>query len=153
MREHPSFRTTLLEFFAFPFPHKWSPDQVCLKGNQAEDASWPVNVQNMQICPSMGFICFFCQHFYKRSTFFLNCKSELPRAQPCWFALHQWGAEKGWLTTYSIHLPHMPNLYIAFVLEHFLAPCFIGLFMFFVKCIECFIWMTSHKANLSTQRQ
>ena len=89
----------------------------------------------------------------KKYSFFFNCKSELPWAQPCWFALHQWRAEKGWLTTYSIHLPHMPNLYTAFVLEHFLAPCFIDLFMFFVKCIERFIWMTSQKANFSTQRQ
>ena len=70
MREHPSFRTTFLEFVAFPYPHKWPPDQGRLKGNQAEDTSWPVNVQNVQICPSMGFICFFCQHFCKRSCFF-----------------------------------------------------------------------------------
>ena len=35
--------------------------------------------------------------------------------------------------TYSIHLPHMPNLYTAFVLEQFLAPCFIDLLMFFCQ--------------------
>ena len=30
--------------------------------------------------------------------------------QPCWLALHQWWAEKGWLVTSLILLPHTPAL-------------------------------------------
>ena len=30
-------------------------------------------------------------------------------------------------------------MHFAFVFERFLAPCFIDLSMFFVKCVECFI--------------
>ena len=40
-----------------------------------------------------------------------GCKGELPWAQPCWFALYRWRAEKGWLKTYSTLLPHTPTLF------------------------------------------
>ena len=39
-------------------------------------------------------------------------KFKLFRVWPHWFVLYQWRADKGWLATYLILLPHMPALFV-----------------------------------------
>ena len=37
---------------------------------------------------------------------------KLLTAQPCWFPLYQWRAEKGWLVTYSALWPNSPAFFM-----------------------------------------
>ena len=90
-------------------PERWmSQHWQSLKGNQSENASWPPNLQNVQIFPSS-----------------LGCSTniyatppppppppptELLRAQSGWSNPYQ-GQKKGWLVTHLILLPHMPALF------------------------------------------
>ena len=46
-----------------------------------------------------------------------NFRSELLGAQPCWFALYQWRAEKDWLATYLTVLQHMPALFVMSLIQ------------------------------------
>ena len=57
---------------------------------------------------SAGLIRLFCQQ--KKRVFALT---ELHRTPSCWFALHQWRAEKGWLKMYLTPLPHIPALFMS----------------------------------------
>ena len=67
-----------------------------LKFNRTEDASWPLNVENMQMLPSACFILF-NQYLRREKLWFW-----IPQAQPSWFALYAWRAEKSWLVMYRI---------------------------------------------------
>ena len=56
-----------------------------------------------QLIPSVGISSFFCYKFWERSTFL----PWLFRAQPSWFTVYQWIAEKGWLMAFLILLLHI----------------------------------------------
>lgn len=78
---------------------------------------WPDSIENLQIFSSEYFVWLIYEYLYplrppKCLFLFLFCFAfELPIAQPCWFALYYWRAEKVWPVTYLILLPHIPSLW------------------------------------------
>ena len=55
-----------------------------MKGTPSNDASWPENIENVQIFPSAGFVLIFCQYLCNKSSYYYEF--ELLSVQPCWVA-------------------------------------------------------------------
>ena len=71
-----------------------------------------VDPNTQKICKYFDLHCSFncSKNIYTKEAPFCF-KSEFLRAQPCWFTLYQWRAEKDWLMRYLILLPHMLALF------------------------------------------
>ena len=89
---------------------------LAFKRNQTEDANWPENVNNVQICYlHASFDC--CVNIYPKEDHFCFVHNELQRVQHCRFAVYQWRAEKYWLVKYLILLPHMPASFMTSLMQ------------------------------------
>ena len=73
-----------------------------LKGKRSKDASWPENIETVQIFPPEIFMLLFYLHLSHRG---LVCfKSGLLWAQSQWFTLSPKAAEKGWFMMWQTHV-------------------------------------------------